>query len=60
MPCRCGKVTVPTKKVAAKKVTPRRVAPKKGDPSPASRKASAIATKKAVANNPFAKGCNCT
>lgn len=69
MTCTCGGKTIPTKTVAAKtaapvKVPPVKVPPRKDSngslpkkPSAASKRATRIATKKAVAN---AKGCDCS
>lgn len=61
--CNCGGKIIHPKKVSAKKVAPKKVAAKKptGHQSAASKKATRIATKKALAKpNPFAKGCKCS
>lgn len=65
MSCRCGGKTIPSKKPSAKKPTAKKVAAKKPGggnravkkASAASKKASAIARKKALKN---AKPCNCS
>lgn len=72
MTCTCGGKTIPTKTVAAKKAAPVKVPPVKvpprkdsngslpKKPSAASRRATKVATKKALGKaNPYAKGCDC-